>query len=172
MKTKFFWPVLILLVGMTAGCASQGTLVTTQPVSTGLSNYRSILVNVTSGISGSELEITKLETMLVTMLRQGGRFEKIIGGSVSQETPVDLRLNVAIVRLKKVSSGERALVGALAGRARVLCHSELVQARDMRKIGEFQAEGKSSGGSVFAKGTDQAIQRVAEKIVEFLYNNM
>jgi hypothetical protein len=42
----------------------------------------------------------------------------------------------------------------------------------MRKIGEFQAEGKSSGGSVFAKGTDQAIQRVAEKIVEFLYNNM
>jgi len=164
--------ILLLVAILFAGCASKGVTVTTQPVSTKLSNYQTMLINVSSLILGAEEEITKVESMLVTTLRQSENFEKIIGGSVAPDEITDLQLNVKIVKVKKVGSGARAMLGIFDGRAHIVCDVELIDSKDSKKIGAVKAEGKSSGGSVFAKGTDQAIKRATEKIIEFIHQSM
>lgn len=172
MKTKSF--VLLIAALVVVGCASKGTIVTTQPLAAKTSDFKTMLINISSQVPGAEMEKTKLESMLVSTLRQNRKFEKVIAGSVAdaEEVSVDLHVNVTILKLRRVNSGDRVMVGALAGRAKLVCDVELVNAADSTKIGAFRAQGKSSGGSVFAKGTDQAIRRAAEKIIEYINKNL
>lgn len=64
------------------------------------------------------------------------------------------------------------MVGAMAGRAGIDVEVELVDVKESRNIGTFVAQGRSSGGSVFAGTTPQAVERAAEQIVEFIQKNM
>jgi hypothetical protein len=83
----------------------------------------------------------------------------------------DLRLRARITELNKVGTTSRLLLGGLAGRGKVVVVSELLDTRSGQNIGSFNAEGQSSGGSAFAGTTEQAIERAAEQIVEFVVRN-
>ena len=161
--------LVLLLLG---GCASKGAIRTTTPLAVKLSNYKTIMVNVSSQGPGLSEEIVQLETMTITKLREKGLFDKVIAGSSSPDAPTDLRLNARIVELKRVSSGARVMVGAFAGRAGIDIDVELTDMRTGKGIGTFMAQGRSSGGTVFAGTTPQAVERAVEQIVEFIQNSM
>lgn len=59
--------------------------------------------------------------------------------------------------LKKegVSTFGRLMFEALAGKAFVKVKVELIDTTENRKVGEFEASGMSSGGSIFAGTTSQ-----------------
>ena len=163
---------LLVVLGLLAGCASSGELKSTTAMTTHLGTYQTLLLEVSSGVPDSAQETTQLETLTVTQLRSKGVFQKVIAGSAaSGDTPTDIRLRAKITELTKVGSTSRIMLGALAGRGKVVVASELVDARSGQSLGSFIAEGQSSGGSAFAGTTEQAIERAAEQIVEFVVRN-
>lgn len=163
--------ILMLAVFLVGGCASVGTLHTTTPMMIKLAQYKTILVRVWSQVPESTQEVIELETMVIAKLRERNLFEKVVSDLTSPDA-ADLRLNLRIVHLKKVSPGARVMLGALAGQAVIVVDAELVDQGTGKSIGNFLAEGKSSGGTVFAGTTTQAIERVVEQIVEFLVKNI
>jgi hypothetical protein len=164
--------LFIFMVILLEGCASKGTITATTPVGPKLSTYKTILFNTSSQVPGSSEEILQLESMTIAKLREKGLFDKIVSGASSPDAQADLRLNAKIIQLKRVSSGARVMVGAMAGRAGIDVEVELVDVKESRNIGTFVAQGRSSGGSVFAGTTPQAVERAAEQIVEFIQKNM
>jgi uncharacterized lipoprotein YajG len=159
---------LLVAVGILAGCASTGELRSITPVASRLSTYRAPVVDVSSAVPEASQETTQLETMAVTQLRSRGVYEKVMAGSAAGDAAADLRLRARITELNRVGTGSRLLLGALAGRAKVVVAAELVDARSGQRVGSFTAEGQSSGGTAFAGTTEQAIERAVEQIVEFV----
>jgi hypothetical protein len=49
---------------------------------------------------------------------------------------------------------------------------ELIDLKMGKTIGAFKVEGKSSGGTIFAGTTPQAIERAVEQIVDFVQKSM
>jgi hypothetical protein len=63
-------------------------------------------------------------------------------------------------------------VGGAAGRAGIDVEVELFDSEESKTIGTFVAQGRSSGGTVVAGTTPQAVERAVEQIVEFIQKNM
>lgn len=164
--------IFIFIVILLEGCASKGTITATTPMTLKLSTYKTILFNISSQVLGSSEEIVQLESMTVAKLREKVLFDKVFSGSSSPDAQADLRLNAKIIQLKRVSPGARAMVGAMAGRAGVDVEVELFDLKESKSMGTFIAQGRSSGGTVFAGTTPQAVERAAEQIVEFIQKNM
>lgn len=164
--------IFMLLVLLFTGCASSGTLHTITIPTVKLSKYKTLHIDASSQISDSTQEIVQLESMIAARLRAIGSFEKVVAGSAYSKTSTELQLNVTIVSLKKVSPGARFLLGALAGRAKVVVNAELIDLKKGETIGTFKTEGKSSGGTIFAGTTTQAIERSVEQIVQFVQKSM
>lgn len=171
MKNRAYYMVVVLSMILLIGCASTGAIHATMLVTAKLSNYKTMLFNVSSQVPESGEAILQLESMTVAKLREKGLFEKVITGSASPDASVDLRLNAKIVELSKVSSGSRVIFGALSGRAGTVVDVELIDMKTGKSIGAFKAEGKSSGGTAFAGTTSQSIERAVEQIVEFIQKN-
>jgi hypothetical protein len=172
MKWLARFVALALIIGggpLLGACASTGALSPTTPLTSRLSTYRTIVFEVSSQVPESAQETIQLESMTVARLREKGIFEKVIAGSAaSPDTPADLRLRTRITELNKVGSGARAVLGAFAGQGKIVVAGELIDVKAAQNIGAFTAEGKSSGGTVFAGTTEQAIERAVEQIVEFV----
>src|SRR5262249_8053825 len=135
-------PWLLVVAALLAGCASSGELKSTTATTNRLSTYRTLVLEVSSTVPDSALETTQLETMAVTHLRSTGILEKVIAGSAATaDTPADVRLRARITELNKVGAGSRAMLGAFAGRGKVVVVSELVDAQSGQSIGAFTAEG-------------------------------
>jgi len=164
--------IFVFILIFLEGCASRGTTTTTTPMTLKLSTYKTMLFNISSQVPESSEEITQLETMTIAKLREKRLFDKVISGSASPDAQTDLRLNAKIIQLKKVSPGARVMVGAMAGRAGIDVEVELFDLKESKSIGTFIAQGRSSGGTVFAGTTPQAVERAAEQIVEFIQKNM
>lgn len=164
--------LFLLIIILLEGCASKGAITATTPVTLKLSTYKTILFNTSSQVPGSSEEIVQLESMTIAKLREKGLFDKVVSGASSPDAQADLRLNAKIIQLKRVSSGARAMVGAMAGRAGIDVEVELFDVKESKSIGAFVAQGRSSGGSAFAGTTPQAVERAAEQIVEFIQKNM
>jgi Domain of unknown function (DUF4410) len=164
--------IFLFVVIFLGGCASTGKISTTVPMTVKLSTYKTMLLNISSQIPESSEEMVQLESMTIAKLRDKGLFEKIIVGSSSPDAQADLRLKAKIVALKKVSSGARVMVGAMAGRAGIDVEVELFDLKESKILGTFIAQGRSSGGTVFAGTTPQAIERAVEQIVEFIQKSM
>jgi hypothetical protein len=164
--------IFIFILILLGGCASTGTISATTPITVKLSTYKTMLLNVSSQVPESSGEIVQLESMTIAKLREKGLFDKVIAGSSSPNARADLRLNAKIVKLKRVSSGARVMVGAMAGRAGIDVEVELFDLKESKTIGTFTAQGRSSGGTAFAGTTPQAVGRAVEQIVEFIRKNM
>jgi len=105
-------------------------------------------------------------------MRNKSFFDRIYSAIAASESIPDLKLKVTITELRKVSAGARVMVGAFAGRGKMVVKMEVFDGKSDTKIGEGTAEGLTSGGTVFAGTTPQAVERVAEQVVSFLTSNM
>jgi hypothetical protein len=164
--------IFMFILFLLGGCASRGAIKETTPMTLKLSTYKTMLFSVSSQVSESSEEMVQLESVTIAKLRGKGLFDKVISGSSSLDAKADLRLNAKITQLKRVTSGARVMVGAMAGRAGIDVEVELFDLKESKSIGTFIAQGRSSGGTVFAGTTPQAVERAAEQIVEFIQKNM
>lgn len=182
MKAKIFaFFVLMTAVLILMGCASSGTIITqpeaaaTAPprqVSSNLGDYETVMINVITRVPGSELMANEIEGMVITGARQTRKFKRVFGYTdVGDEVSTDLEVKITIVKLRKVSSTSRAILGMWAGRAKLVCDISIVERESGQEIRRFKVVGKSSGGSKYARGTHQALRRGTEKIVEYLRVN-
>lgn len=171
MKSKHVFSIILVAVLsiLLLACASGGTTVAAAPVEAKLSKYKTLIVNTSSNVPNADTELVQLENLLVGKLRQSGSFAKV---TTDTDVKQGVRLDAKIVALREVSTAKRVMLGALAGRGRISVAVELVDVATGKKLGSFQSEGKTSGGTVFAGTTDQAIERVAEQIVDFVKQNL
>lgn len=164
--------LLVFTLILISGCASTGSMHTTMKPQAEISSYKTIIVYVTSNVPDSGQEIIQLQNMTVSKLRDIGLFEKVMAGSTSSDMPMDLELRSKIIKIKKGSSGSRILLGVLAGQAGIVVNAELIDLKDNKIIGKFSVEGKSSGGTIFAGNTSQAVERSAEQLALYVKNNL
>lgn len=151
------------------GCATTGALTINKPVSTPLSNYKNILVKVETDIPDSGSEALQLEGMMIGKIREKKIFEGCFSVSGASTMPdSSLALNIQIIQLRKVKEASRVLVGALAGQAKAVVNGQIVNPTNNENLASFTAEGESSGGSVLAGTTEQALERVAEQVADFI----
>ena len=160
----------ILALLLLGGCAT-GAIYPITPITVRLSNYNTMLVKVSPEFPYATQEAIQLESMIITKLTKEMLFKNIIAGS-SSNTSAELHLSVKVIRVKKVSRSERLVLGAMIGRAGIFVDVELTDLKTGRKIGAFTATGKSSGGTIFAGTTKQAVEYAAKKIVEFVQLNI
>lgn len=80
----------------------------------------------------------------------------------------DYTLAVTILDAKSVGGTKRAMLGALAGRARLTLQAALYKTGTRDPIGLVETEAKSSGGTIFAGTNDDAIALAAEEITTWL----
>jgi len=73
-----------------------------------------------------------------------------------------------VTDVRGVSGLSRFLFGAMAGRASIRADVQLVELATGEKIGAFSIEGKSSGGTVFAGTTSQALEKTGEGVAEYI----
>lgn len=162
---------LCTVFALAVGCASKGAIKVSSPVSVKLADYRKLALNVSSEVEKSSDQVVKLGNLIQQKLREKNLFERIYLASSAPEETADLQLEVKILKMREVSATTRILFGAFAGRSKLLADVRLVDIKTGSEIGAFQAEGKSSGGTIFAGTTDQAIERVAEQIADFVQKN-
>ena len=152
-------------------CASSGQTLNATPPSTKLGNYKRIVVNVTSSVEEASTETVQIENMIISSLRNMNAFQSVTSAS-SGSTDGDLRLNANISDMRKVSGGKRAVLGAFAGRGNLVVDVKLVDARTSNQVGAFTAQGTTSGGTVFAGTTEQAIELAVKQIADYVHSNM
>ena len=163
---------LYVLTNFVFGCAATGSHREISPTTTKLSNYKTILVNVSSNIPDSSLVTTKLGSMIVAELEEKKLFDDIFLAQFTPNSEAELSLNVTILDIRYVSSTARGWVGGLAGQAGVSTIAEIVNLKSNTTISKFEVVGKSSGGTMFSGNTKQAIEYTAKEISEFIYDNM
>lgn len=164
---RFIWVVFVMIFFVS--CASKGVMINITPSEVKLSSYKSLWMSVSSE-AANEDEMRMLADEVVRKLKSTTMFEQISGPGDSA-APLDLHLHLNIVDIKRVSMQDRAFAGAIPGKAKLLVDGELIDTATQQKIGNFRVEGKSSGGSVFAGDTGQAIVRVSEMIVAYILDN-
>lgn len=160
-------PMLVLVAHAFSGCAYGYKNVTLQP------RLEAPLARVgIVGISRSDAnpgEVDALAYALAQKLRTSGRFTTVtVRRDVANGTEDDLLIQYEVTGIKRVSSEMRALFGAFMGRGWIRAHVRLRRARDGTILGEADVEGFSSGGTVFAGTTGQAIEKAAGTIADFV----
>jgi len=162
--------LLIIFLFLIAGCVAQSKVQTEGDFQ--IKKYRTVNVNVLSQMPVCEREcqeeIEKLKNSLVENLKQADLFENV----GSEITDSELIINVRITELLRVTSKDRFWLGAAAGRAKVTGTVELFDTYQNKIIGTFLVEGQSSGGTVFAGGTQQAIEKFVEQLVHFMHEKI
>jgi hypothetical protein len=152
------WLALALTVAL-SGCAASSARNVAVPASVPLQRFKTIAINVDSTVSGASEEIKQLHKFIVAAFWQKGRWQVT-------DPPAEVQLNATIAELSRVGSGTRLLLGALAGQASVKVDVEVKDSAGA-VLARFTATGKSSGGTIFAGGTDQALEEAATEIVTF-----
>ncbi len=146
-----------------AGCASSGVLTGAVPPAGGLGRFKTVSVTVESRLADTQEEATRLQALIVAGLQKPGRWQ------VADQNP-DLVLTATLTDVYKVPRAARLIGGALAGQASVDADVVLRDAHGA-EVSRFHVTGKSSGGTIFAGTTDQALARAAEQVVAFIEQN-
>ena len=134
---------------------------------TKLSTFKTMTVNVSSDVKkkGIDKLVAELRNQIIKDLKKEGLFKVLNSNG-------ELKLNVEITKVRQVSGAARVLFGALAGRAKVYAKCEIVNAKTNEVLRKFDAIGESSGGSIFAGTTNQAIEEISKSIVNYIKSNM
>ena len=134
---------------------------------TKLSVFKTITVNVNSTVKkkGVGRLVKELKNQIVMDLNKEKLFKVL-------STKGELKLNVEITEIKQVSGAARILLGALAGRAKVHAKCEIINTKTNEVLRKFEAEGESSGGSIFAGTTNQAVKEISKSVVNYIKSNM
>ena len=129
MRTRALMSSLCLLT--VVGCASGRSTTAVHPMDAPLcSDYKTVLVHVTSTVPESDADARALENEIITELRKNPRITTVVSATGAPDAKADLRLNATIVDLRKVSAGKRLMLGAFAGRGSVKVSADLLDGRD------------------------------------------
>jgi hypothetical protein len=138
-----------------AGCASSGGHVSGRVGGPRLTDRSAVLVRV-EGEGSADLRALVQQDVVRAI--NGRR----LFGEVHTQTAAPAVVIVTITSVREVDRLTRLAFGASAGRASVNAHVELRQ--NGRTVGGFDADAHSSGGSIFAGGTDQAVEALADQV--------
>src|SRR5690349_13694759 len=127
MSMKISFRKLALVFGLgcfLAACSSGGDIkVLSSAPAANLPAQPSVRLVVNAVAKDSDSVLADVRAAILGQLEASGRYSKV---SVGPE-PSDLVITVDIVKYAKVSTGERILAGALAGRNRVGTNVKIVQ---------------------------------------------
>ena len=177
--------VLLVAVLFTFGCAAKRITIVTKPTTTKLSYYDCLQVEqFTYEQSFREKKIKDADDeMKANILREGFQtraqyhiysldlFEEVVEIECPTYAENIVALKGEITYMKRVTKATRMFVGAYAGRARVDVDIQLVDVQTGEVVGAASVKGTSTGGSVFAGGTEQAFENSAQLIAEFIKNS-
>jgi hypothetical protein len=149
-----------------SGCAYGYRDVNLAP--SGLGTVRHVRVEVINGGVATPDEVEQMKRLIEWKLRDSGRYAAVESGAGPMEKAGGLRVVTEIVDINRVTGGQRAMVGAFAGRGWIRLRVYLYDGATDEQIGDASIEGFSSGGTVFAGTTSDAMDEAAEKVVEFV----
>ena len=161
------------------GCTAKRNIVVDVPLTSKLSNYTIMKIEPFDYDTSVEIEDQEKAHTLRKMFQDRVKyniynlslFEKVVDTEPVQLTDKVILLKGKITYMKRLTKAARIMLGAMAGRAGVAVNIHLVDAVTGNTLGEADIEGKSSGGTIFAGGTDQAFEEAAQQIAEFIKNN-
>lgn len=165
---SLLWPLAAIF--LISGCAyGSRTILKASPR---LEGPAPLVIAVADDRSTTSDDAEALARAVLAKLDQSGRRARLQAGpgrspsgdSVSEE----VRVVLEITGIKRVTQSERALIGAFAGRAWVRVRVRLNALPSGELLGEADFEGFSSGGTIFAGTTRQAIDEASTKIAEFI----
>lgn len=163
MKKRFSLIILSLL--FIAGCAGQTAIKPEGEFK--IKNIKTASVKVKTLLPDCKEEIEKIEKTLIEKLKEANIFNEILDNTKN----TDLIIEVDIEELAKVTKSDRFWYGAMAGRAKVAGKVKLIEGFSGKVLGSFYIESLSSGGTVFAGTTEQAIDNFVKQIVSYIQEN-
>ncbi|GLI52889.1 DUF4410 domain-containing protein [Thermodesulfovibrio yellowstonii] len=159
---KSFSLIIILSLFLIVGCAGQTTIKPEAEFK--IKNIKTASVKVKTLLADCKEEIEKIEKTLIEKLKEANMFDAIHENT--QNT--DLIIEIDIEELAKVTKSDRFWYGAMAGRAKVGGKVKLIEGFSGKVLGSFYVESLSSGGTVFAGTTQQAIDDFVNEVVKHL----
>ncbi len=157
--------ILILFLLIISGCAPQTRV--QMESSFALRPDRVIAVGVESKNPEYIKEAEKIEIILLEKLKNSNLFSDIR----KDKKDADIFIRVNITEVVRVSSADRLLFGAMAGRAKIAGNIFIENSRSGETIGKFYIESISSGGTVLAGTTEDVIEQFANQLVDTILSN-
>ena len=161
--------VRVVAVGILASmsaCAASGEIRVANPMSVNMRGYQLVGLMVQAANPADEAEARMLGDWLMQQLPPAGI--RLVDHRLRPDVPADVGIAIAVLQVRRVTQTERILVGGLAGRAGLVTHVRVVEIATRRVLGEATIEGKSSGGTVFAGTTEQAVREAGSAIAGWL----
>jgi hypothetical protein len=154
-------------------CAASNESIITTPITMKLSQYKDIMVSVTTSVANpiSDEEKDLLVNEISKGLELTGKFQQVKVPDPSGQITCELLVKAEVTKINRVSRAARVMVGGLAGQASVELQVKLVDPKDDKLIGETNVTGKSSGGTIFAGTTEDAIKEGAKGAVAFVVSS-
>ncbi len=158
-----------------AGCAATaaGSLKVDYQSAATLSNVGNLEVDVRCETPAAEPEKSKIIDAVVMRLRNLAVFKKVYSAEqASPEDIADLKLNVRVTNIKRVTKASRLWFGSMAGQGRIKANIELFDLLANIKVRQATVEGVTSIGTAFSGSTEEAIDKLAEAIAEYFQANL
>jgi hypothetical protein len=172
---RLFVALACALLPFTTGCASSGKYSMRQPLSVKLALFKSAIIEVKSSLPKNPEKLdefkVQLESRIIAKLRERKAFEKIYPAAANDQ-PSELHILVIITAVRDIDNYTRVMWGAFAGQANTQVTVELREKASGKLLGSAEIEGKSSGGSVFAGTTTEAVDRVADQVIQLVTENL
>ena len=115
--------------------------------------------------------MVQLENRIMADLRIQNAFQKIYSHAADPENDAQLGIQVTVASVRDIDNSDRLMWGAFAGQANTKALLEVREKATDKLLGSAQVEGLSSGGSVMAGTTGEAVDRVADEVVKIILEN-
>lgn len=171
---------MVAVMFLLCACAGQKALTTVKrPVTQKLSAYHTLKIDPFVYDASVAIDDPVKADQLKQMLQSRTKFKVYnltLFDKVLDTEPVAAVDGVVVLKgrityMKRLTKAARVMLGAMAGRAGVAMDIQLVDPSTGSVLGEAAIQGTSSGGSVFAGGTEEAFENAAQQIAEFVKNN-
>jgi hypothetical protein len=167
--------ITVFIIGsmlLMTGCASTGSLQVQKPMTASLGSYKILAVDVLAQSAVSEEDMEKeLAGMIVVKLREKNLFEKVYSTRATVEKTFDLKLVVNLTSVTKVGSNARVWLGAFAGQGVLEGDVQIIDGKSSQVLAKATVQGTTSAGTAFSGTTSQAVERMAEQVVDFVAKN-
>ncbi len=158
-------PILAFALLLSA-CAASGSVQMKPAGFSAVDSKKSAAVEVTSSVADKADTATALKQAIVAQLASKNVFKAITTADAA-----DYQLKVNVLSVSDVGQGTRIMLGAFAGQAEISAQVDVIDSKAGKAMGSFIAKGQSSGGTIFAGTTQQAIDQAAAQIADHLLAN-